>query len=141
MILPGALIWPCTVTLSVVAFLPLQQNLSKRRFPNGEGQSARLLLLYTCDHIFRAFCSCQNRTYAAPLPTVSVVICFYNEHAATLLRSLTSVLERSPWRLLREVLLVDDASDVGELAETVRRHVRQHQLQHKVRSVARGTVD
>lgn len=59
---------------------------------------------------------CRNRTgradsvTRAPLPTVSVVICFHNEAASALERSVTSVLDRSPSHLLVQVILVDDAS-------------------------------
>jgi len=44
------------------------------------------------------------------LPQASVVIVFHNEIASTLLRSIHSVLNHSPPRLLLEVVLVDDAS-------------------------------
>ncbi|CAD7943185.1 unnamed protein product [Amoebophrya sp. A120] len=43
--------------------------------------------------------------------TASVVIVFYNELLSTLIRSLVTVLNRTPDSLLEEVVLVDDASD------------------------------
>nr|CAD7440047.1 unnamed protein product [Timema bartmani] len=47
------------------------------------------------------------------LPQASVVICFRNEAWSTLLRCVHSVLARSPSRLLKEVLLLDDQSDTA----------------------------
>ena len=49
------------------------------------------------------------------LPSVTVVIPFYNEHWSTLLRTFHSVINRSPASLLMEVILVDDASTKPDL--------------------------
>jgi len=59
---------------------------------------------------------CRTKLYHANLNTVSVVIPFYNEHWTTLLRTFHSVLNRSPAGLLKEIILVDDASSKPELA-------------------------
>lgn len=53
---------------------------------------------------------CQEKRYAAALPTVSVVIPFFEEHWTTLLRTVVSVANRSPKHLLKQIILVDDGS-------------------------------
>jgi len=48
--------------------------------------------------------------YSEDLPDVSVIISFYNEAWRTLLRTIHSVIDKSPARLLREIILMDDGS-------------------------------
>lgn len=51
--------------------------------------------------------------YPSKLPSASVVICFFNEAFSALLRTVHSVLDRTPSYLLHEIILVDDHSDLG----------------------------
>lgn len=67
------------------------------------------------------FHRCKDKSYPTDLPVASVVICFYNEALSALLRTVHSVLDRTPARLLHEVILVDDDSDFGK--ECVTGHV------------------
>lgn len=58
---------------------------------------------------------CRDRIYPVSLPTASIVICFYNEAFSALLRTVHSVLDRTPNYLLHEIILVDDHSELGKL--------------------------
>lgn len=70
--------------------------------------------------------------YAAKLPTVSVIIVFNNEHLATLLRTCVSVMNRSPERLINEIILVDDASTFDELGSRLDEFVEANRSKIKL---------
>ncbi|KAL1237505.1 Polypeptide N-acetylgalactosaminyltransferase [Trichinella spiralis] len=59
--------------------------------------------------------SCYKKQYNDNLPKTSVIICFHNEAWSVLLRTVHSVLSRSPANLLQEIILVDDFSDAEHL--------------------------
>ncbi|KAL0276844.1 UNVERIFIED_CONTAM: hypothetical protein PYX00_004322 [Menopon gallinae] len=75
---------------------------------------------------------CKSQTYSQYLPIASVVICFYNEHYTTLLRSVHSILDRTPSELLKEIILVNDFSDSVDLHRNVSDYVTSH-LKDKVK--------
>uniref|UniRef100_A0A8C5H946 Polypeptide N-acetylgalactosaminyltransferase n=1 Tax=Gouania willdenowi TaxID=441366 RepID=A0A8C5H946_GOUWI len=60
-----------------------------------------------------------------PLPTTSVIIVFHNEAWSTLLRTVFSVLHTSPAILLKEIILVDDASSAEHLGQRLEEFVKQ----------------
>ncbi|XP_070783979.1 polypeptide N-acetylgalactosaminyltransferase 11 [Enoplosus armatus] len=77
---------------------------------------------------------CRDKVYPLALPSASVVICFFNEAFSALLRTVHSVLDRTPAYLLHEIILVDDHSELEELKDDLDRYVRE-ELQGKVKLV------
>ena len=60
------------------------------------------------------FFRCHGQQYVADLPGASIIIPYFNEHWTTLMRTVHSVVNRSPPELIVEIILVDDASTKGK---------------------------
>ncbi|KAK6179901.1 hypothetical protein SNE40_012152 [Patella caerulea] len=69
---------------------------------------------------------CQNLKYEHDLPTASIIIPFYNEWPSTLLRTVYSVINRTPRHLLKEILLIDDASTEEILKDPLDEYIENH---------------
>ncbi len=68
---------------------------------------------------------CKARHYDVnSLPRTSVVIPFYNEAFSMLLRTIHSILNRTPEKLLEEIILVDDNSTYEYLHQPLDRYIR-----------------
>lgn len=68
--------------------------------------------------------SCKLKSYANVTIRASIIVVFHNEAWSTLLRTVWSVINRSPRHLLREIILVDDASDREYLGAPLEGYVK-----------------
>lgn len=67
---------------------------------------------------------CAAVKYRATLPTASVVIVFCNEAPSAILRTIHSIINRTPPQHLHEVVLLDDASDRSDVGEEFEKTLR-----------------
>ncbi|KAK7115920.1 polypeptide N-acetylgalactosaminyltransferase 1-like [Littorina saxatilis] len=67
---------------------------------------------------------CEKLTYDHDLPTATVVLPFYNEWPSLLLRTVYSLVNRTPRHLLWEILLIDDCSTMAELGKPLDQYLQ-----------------
>ncbi|XP_074554531.1 putative polypeptide N-acetylgalactosaminyltransferase 8 [Halichoeres trimaculatus] len=60
---------------------------------------------------------CAEKEYPQDLPSVSVVLIYLNEALSILKRAIRSIIDKTPARLLKEIILVDDHSSFEDLGE------------------------
>ncbi|CAI9728251.1 Hypothetical predicted protein [Octopus vulgaris] len=66
---------------------------------------------------------CKSIWYPKNLPSASVIIIYYNEPFSPLVRTVHSVINRSPPEYLKEVILVDDSSTKEELGSKLKQYI------------------
>ncbi|CAF1339293.1 unnamed protein product [Adineta steineri] len=99
---------------------------SKRRFPENMfdiAVSDKIALNRAMPDIRNDQCKAHT-AFNNNLPNTSIIIVFHNEGNSTLLRTLVSIINRTPWRLIHEIILLDDASvDREYLHEPLQRFI------------------
>uniref|UniRef100_A0A8C9RCI6 Polypeptide N-acetylgalactosaminyltransferase n=1 Tax=Scleropages formosus TaxID=113540 RepID=A0A8C9RCI6_SCLFO len=58
---------------------------------------------------------CKRREYPENLPTISVILIYLDEALSIIKRAIRSIIDRTPAKLLKEIILVDDNSSNEEL--------------------------
>ncbi|XP_076986168.1 polypeptide N-acetylgalactosaminyltransferase 15 [Tamandua tetradactyla] len=95
--------------------------------PHGlnEGLSARIPLQRALPEARHPLCVQQHPRDS--LPTASVILCFHDEAWSTLLRTVHSILDTAPRAFLKEIILVDDLSQRGQLKSALSEYVARLQ--------------
>ncbi|KAF7248207.1 Polypeptide N-acetylgalactosaminyltransferase 5 [Varanus komodoensis] len=110
--------------------LPARKSLPKcHQAPGGELPSAGAFQIRKVFHrdssrksgFLYTIQRCSDLLVHDDLPTTSIIMCFVDEVWSTLLRSVHSVLNRSPPQFVKEVILVDDFSTKGEAVAVLNR--------------------
>ncbi|KAL4228077.1 hypothetical protein ACF0H5_013512 [Mactra antiquata] len=72
------------------------------------------------------FPGCNVVPYPKDLPSTSIIIPFYDEWPSILLRTIYSIVNRTPRQLLQEIILVDDGSKMPQLKDDLDKYVDTH---------------
>lgn len=94
---------------------------------------------------------CKHWDYPYDLPKTSVIIVFHNEGFSVLMRTVHSVIDRSPKHILHEIVLVDDFSDKADLKDKLDaylekfdglvRIIRNTEREGLIRTRSRGAME
>ncbi|XP_032361412.1 polypeptide N-acetylgalactosaminyltransferase 18 isoform X2 [Etheostoma spectabile] len=66
---------------------------------------------------------CVERKYPEDLPSISVVLIYLDEALSIIKRAIRSIIDKTPARLLKEIILVDDHSTNEDLMEKLDEYV------------------
>lgn len=118
--------WPGEGGRAVVIPSNLQSDAKKRFKENQFNIVASDLMALNRSINDQRSSKCRSHEFPDDLPTTSIIIVFHNEGNSTLLRTLTSIVTRSPTEFIEEIIMVDDASvDREYLKETLENFVKE----------------
>ncbi|XP_006770239.1 PREDICTED: polypeptide N-acetylgalactosaminyltransferase 15 isoform X1 [Myotis davidii] len=100
-----------------------------------ESLSARIPLQRALPEVRHPLCLQQHPEDS--LPTASVILCFHDEAWSILLRTVHSILDTAPRAFLKEVILVDDLSQQGQLKTALSEYVARLERVRLLRSSKR----
>ncbi|CRL00366.1 CLUMA_CG013636, isoform B [Clunio marinus] len=80
---------------------------------------------------------CKNKVYNKNLPKCSIIIVVHNEDWMLFMRTIHSVLLRSPPELIEEILIIDDASDKDWLHKRLDEYIKKIPKVRIIRSFVR----
>lgn len=81
---------------------------------------------------------CKRWNYPENLPSASVIVVFHNEGLSVLMRTVHSVINRTPPQFLHEIVLVDDYSDKEDLKDKLDDYIKRfHGKVRIIRNVER----
>nr|KAF6474186.1 polypeptide N-acetylgalactosaminyltransferase 15 [Rousettus aegyptiacus] len=83
--------------------------------------SARIPLQRALPEVRHPLCLQQHPEDS--LPTASIILCFHDEPWSILLRTIHSILDTAPRAFLKEIILVDDLSQQGQLKSALSEYV------------------
>ncbi|XP_029901491.1 probable polypeptide N-acetylgalactosaminyltransferase 8 [Myripristis murdjan] len=66
---------------------------------------------------------CAEKKYPDDLPTISVVLIYLDEALSVIKRAIRSIMDKTPARLLKEIILVDDHSTNEDLKEKLDEYI------------------
>jgi len=69
---------------------------------------------------------CLSMNYDQELSKASIVVPFHNEWPSLLLRTIYSIINRTPWKYLLEIIMVDDGSNLPNLGDSLDAYISTH---------------